>query len=522
MSSVIFQPLLHDPLGWKPTGTTYGEHFQWRKVRINRKDKIVSPYGQKYLRQKSQDQIKRTNSAAQRSTNEENLVPTRVVSSKKSSEERQSSPTITVPTRPPSSKSAPAVLEDSIQIKSRRSATLNRESNNASRISQRSTSHSVASEEITHFSPVYEGAFSQQDEPAVLFFAPPVEDTRHWLVHPIPRTPQYIIDSKVRLGQIKSPALLARSKSALCSSTETPPMIPQIIERTESTKSTRSQKQRSAEQRHFLDFNLPETPDELRAARHRVDKYRYNPSLDNYPTRAPSTIISVNEENTTALTTTTEPVGTVNQNEIEPVTTAASNQETSTNEDQQKENEENPSSTVVIPINTDHLPKSYVQALETANVAEEKYLRGSKENSTQPSEVIVYRLPSRTQEKRSVSSKSNRQATPGGSNTNNSLRQQDFNSWIRQATDQERFTAMKILNDALQPVNNDDQPIGQRSSTAPRSRSGLRKLGRVRTQPRISAEQNALWNIPKPNFDQEDTVTSFHYVPNSKSSIVQI
>lgn len=249
-------------------------------------------------------------------------------------------------------------------------------------------------------SPVHEQYRSLPDEEIVIFLTPPVDETRHWIAFPNPRTPQHIIDTKLRLGQIKAPALVARSKSALYSSTEATSVTPTTIERNELTKFVNSQKQKSAEQRHFLDFNLPQTPDDLRAARHRIEKHRYNPSLDNYPPRASTTFTSWNEE-------TSKPV-TVNQTETEslPVattTTVTDNQQT-TNEQDQNDEQQNQTENPVVPIDADHLPKTYVEALETANVAEERYLKESKERSEKPTEVIVYRLPSRTQEQRSSSS----------------------------------------------------------------------------------------------------------------------
>ena len=102
------------------------------------------------------------------------------------------------------------------------------------------------------------------------------DPTRHWLTYPNPKTPQYLIDIKQRLGQSKPPPVLIRSISEMSPTAE----------RTESAASHRQQQQQpSADQRHLFDFNLPETPIELRATRHRLEKYRYNPSLDNYPPR---------------------------------------------------------------------------------------------------------------------------------------------------------------------------------------------------------------------------------------------
>jgi len=58
MSSMIFQPLLHDPLGWKPSKSTYVDHYKWRKYRATSKDKKISTYSQQYQRneQKKQQQ----------------------------------------------------------------------------------------------------------------------------------------------------------------------------------------------------------------------------------------------------------------------------------------------------------------------------------------------------------------------------------------------------------------------------------------------------------------------------------
>ena len=47
MSSVIFQPLLHDPLGWKSSKSTYTDHYKWKKYRSASKEKKnFSTYGQ--------------------------------------------------------------------------------------------------------------------------------------------------------------------------------------------------------------------------------------------------------------------------------------------------------------------------------------------------------------------------------------------------------------------------------------------------------------------------------------------
>lgn len=56
MSSVIFQPLLHDPLGWKAPNSTYSDVYTWKMERPNHKEKKISPYGQQYQREMRKQQ----------------------------------------------------------------------------------------------------------------------------------------------------------------------------------------------------------------------------------------------------------------------------------------------------------------------------------------------------------------------------------------------------------------------------------------------------------------------------------
>jgi hypothetical protein len=53
MASVILQPMLHDPLGWKPSKSTYIDHYRWRNYRSKSKDQKSSIYGQRYQREMS-------------------------------------------------------------------------------------------------------------------------------------------------------------------------------------------------------------------------------------------------------------------------------------------------------------------------------------------------------------------------------------------------------------------------------------------------------------------------------------
>lgn len=48
---MVFQPLLHDPLGWKPSKSTYVDHYKWKKYRTTSKDRKISTYGQQHQRE---------------------------------------------------------------------------------------------------------------------------------------------------------------------------------------------------------------------------------------------------------------------------------------------------------------------------------------------------------------------------------------------------------------------------------------------------------------------------------------
>ena len=64
MSSLIFQPLLHDPLGWKASNSTYTDTFTWKMDRPSNKSKISSPYGQQYQKElRKQQKLQRKNAS---------------------------------------------------------------------------------------------------------------------------------------------------------------------------------------------------------------------------------------------------------------------------------------------------------------------------------------------------------------------------------------------------------------------------------------------------------------------------
>ena len=128
MSSVIFQPLLHDPLGWKSSNSTYTDHYQWKKKRLTRKDKILSTYGQQYQRQvqrqkENQQQLQRVTLARPVATNDEQTIQ-RVASVKKSDDRQEFAKSH----RPASSRSVPLLSEEPsssvVLLKQRPSSTM--------------------------------------------------------------------------------------------------------------------------------------------------------------------------------------------------------------------------------------------------------------------------------------------------------------------------------------------------------------------------------------------------------------
>jgi hypothetical protein len=90
-SSVIFQPLLHDPLGWKPSNSTYVDHYKWKKYRATYKDKQISTYSQQYQRQLQKKQLSQS---LPLTTNSEQAI-SRVIVVKKSEDQQQPPPPTT-------------------------------------------------------------------------------------------------------------------------------------------------------------------------------------------------------------------------------------------------------------------------------------------------------------------------------------------------------------------------------------------------------------------------------------------
>ncbi len=222
---------------------------------------------------------------------------------------------------------------------------------------------------------------SPKEEKEKIINDPNNDNSRHWITYPNPKTPQYLIDVKVRLGRLKVPPVLAR----------TIPASNVIAEQPESSTS-HPQRQKSPDQRSFLDFNLPETPDELRAARHRLEKNRYNPSVDNYPPRPRTCPVRTNDISK-PLTPPKAPES--EEEQSPPIQTTSTKDDVWTNDEENKTTESETSSSMIQMVDVDGLPNEYVEAVDTARIAQEEYyknLKANNENTT--SDNLVYRLPS--------------------------------------------------------------------------------------------------------------------------------
>ena len=123
MSSVIFQPLLHDPLGWKASNTTYADTYTWKNYRTSNKDKRISAYGQQYQRQlQKQQKLQQTNASLPTVTTNEEQTNLRLVSGKKNEESRGTTPASQRATPPVVTEKSPILIVEHKQ----RSASVNR------------------------------------------------------------------------------------------------------------------------------------------------------------------------------------------------------------------------------------------------------------------------------------------------------------------------------------------------------------------------------------------------------------
>jgi hypothetical protein len=208
------------------------------------------------------------------------------------------------------------------------------------------------------------------------------DNSRHWLTYPNPKTPQYIIDIKQRLRQLRIPSTNARPSSA-----SPQKQTHESFARPFSAAVQGQQKQSIDEDQHnFLTYQTRETPEELRATRYRMDKNRYNPSLDNYPPR-PQTCPARPRESIKPVT----PEEPGNEQISIPL---PKNDAWIVDEERKSTIPDHESSSILIQmVDCDGLPNEYVDALETANIAQEEYQRNLKVNGERRPDNFVYRLP---------------------------------------------------------------------------------------------------------------------------------
>lgn len=182
---------------------------------------------------------------------------------------------------------------------------------------------------------------------------------------------------------MKVPSTLARPSSATVRQT-----TPEKSDRPSSaaTQQKQQQQQPNDDQHHFLTFNTRDTPDDLRATRQRIDKHRYHPSLDSYPPRPQTCPVRPTE----SLKPPTP------QNELEQTSNSSPKTEAwIINDDKPNYLPDNDTSSSILiqMVDCDGLPTEYVDALDTANHAQEEYLRNLKMNVERRPENVIYRLP---------------------------------------------------------------------------------------------------------------------------------
>ena len=151
--------------------------------------------------------------------------------------------------------------------------------------------------------------------------------------------------------------------------------------------SSQKASKKNDDQHNFLTFERRETPDDLRAARHRLDKHRYHPSLDNYSARPQTCPVR-----TTGTTNDVHNADTTVDEEQEAFPGERRVGEAWVVEANPFE-QESTSSIVVQMVDCDGLPPEYADALETANAAQEEYQRNAKMLTERRLDSAAYRLP---------------------------------------------------------------------------------------------------------------------------------
>ncbi|CAF1325926.1 unnamed protein product [Adineta ricciae] len=482
MSSALFQPLLHDPLGWKPPTTTYSDTFKNRTYGTSSNtQKKLSPYGQEYQKQlrKQQQQMKlfRKNPYFVQSFSDEQSTPRIIFLEKNNEEYREQPPAAYQLTR---SKTLPAFSEEKPTFAAECQKPAYREPNYDSTSVQR-----LPSAQFDQRGPMKVRRNPKEDKEKHMI---DINDDqyRHWLTYPTPDTPPQVADAKQRLGQYKIPQTLSRGTSASYAYAEQQPSSSN--DQSGSNVPHRRKKQVN-DRGHFLEFNIPPTPPELRAARHRLEKHRYHQSLDNYPPH-----LEVNPDNEQEEYV--KPSDAPQYDEEQ----ASQNQPPSTNEESGDAGDENraadyeQSTLIEQTNNNEDLPEEYIEALDISDAAQEEYYKNCKPYCEKRSDQSYYRIPPISSDRQHDSTVAycNQQSTP----STNSRNANEFGVWIRNSSDQERESAMKILNNVLkQPmvgygVPKKQQIIFKRPAgcNIGRSASASRQLGHARNHQRVPCE----------------------------------
>lgn len=158
-----------------------------------------------------------------------------------------------------------------------------------------------------------------------------------------------------------------------------------------SSASSQKTSKKNDDQHNFLTFERRDTPDELRAIRHRLDKHRYHPSLDNYQLRPQTSPIR-----TTTITNNGSDVTGTNvivEEGQEDFSAEKQHLGDAWTVEANPFEQESTSSIVVQMVDCEGLPPEYADALETANAAQEEFQRNLKTTTERRLDSAVYRLP---------------------------------------------------------------------------------------------------------------------------------
>lgn len=102
------------------------------------------------------------------------------------------------------------------------------------------------------------------------------ENNHHWLVYKQDPTPQYILDAKKRLGQIKDPSQVPRKRSPLVPQYQNKPGSPS----TQQIPSSLSSSDMAGNERQWMQWPSPPTPENIKQIRARLGDDRYRKLSD--------------------------------------------------------------------------------------------------------------------------------------------------------------------------------------------------------------------------------------------------